>query len=90
MGFFSYYNLFILLKGGESNISSSAKMVLNDFQRGKLPYYMKPPGCDENEDKVKKSKKLKTSKDETVEGGGGEGEEVVEKDEVVEEKDENE
>ncbi len=89
MGFFFYYNLFILLKGGESNISSSAKMVLNDFQRGKLPYYMKPPGCDENEDKVKKSKKLKTSKDETVKGEGGE-EEAVEKDEVVEEKDENE
>ena len=89
MGIFSYYNLFILLKGGESNISSSAKMVLNDFQRGKLPYYMKPPGCDENEDKVKKSKKLKTSKDETVKGEGGE-EEAVEKDEVVEEKDENE
>jgi nuclear GTP-binding protein len=80
--------LFILLKGGESNISSSAKMVLNDFQRGKLPYYMKPPGCDENEDKVKKSKKLKTSKDETVEGGEEEVEEK-EKDEVVEEKDEN-
>jgi hypothetical protein len=24
-------------------------MVLNDFQRGKLPYYIKPPGS-ENED----------------------------------------
>lgn len=41
-------------------------MVLNDFQRGKLPYYMKPPGCDENEEKVKKSKKLKSSNDEGV------------------------
>ena len=32
-------------------------MVLNDFQRGKLPYYMKPPGCEEDEGKVKKAKK---------------------------------
>ena len=45
-----------LNRGGESNISSSAKMVLNDFQRGKLPYYVKPPGCDneplENQDEL--------------------------------------
>jgi nuclear GTP-binding protein len=33
------------LKGGESNISSAAKIVLNDFQRGKLPFYTVPPGC---------------------------------------------
>jgi nuclear GTP-binding protein len=49
-----------LNKGGESNISSSAKMVLNDFQRGKLPYYVKPPGCEENSEKVKKAPKEDT------------------------------
>lgn len=27
-------------------MASVAKMVLNDFQRGKLPYYVLPPGCD--------------------------------------------
>lgn len=32
-----------LMKGGEPNISSVAKMILNDFQRGKLPYFIKPP-----------------------------------------------
>lgn len=24
-----------------------AKMMLNDFQRGKLPFYTLPPGCDD-------------------------------------------
>lgn len=33
-----------LLKGGEPDISTVAKMVLNDWQRGKLPYFVKPPG----------------------------------------------
>jgi len=38
-----------LLKGGEPDISTVAKMILNDFQRGKLPYYARPPGCDDEE-----------------------------------------
>ena len=38
-----------LLKGGEPDIPTVAKMVLNDFQRGKLPYYARPPGCDDEE-----------------------------------------
>nr|CAD7430632.1 unnamed protein product [Timema monikensis] len=33
-----------LLKGGEPDISTVAKMVLNDWQRGKLPFYVFPPG----------------------------------------------
>lgn len=36
-----------LLKGGEPDLSTVAKMVLNDFQRGKLPFYTTPPGCTE-------------------------------------------
>lgn len=36
-----------LLKGGEPDIGSVAKQVLNDFQRGKLPYFSIPPGCEE-------------------------------------------
>ncbi|GFQ79314.1 nucleolar GTP-binding protein 2 [Trichonephila clavata] len=32
-----------LLKGAEPDISTVAKMILNDFQRGKLPYFVKPP-----------------------------------------------
>ncbi|VDI76203.1 nuclear GTP-binding protein [Mytilus galloprovincialis] len=35
-----------LLKGGEPDISTVAKMVLNDFQRGKIPYFVKPPGTE--------------------------------------------
>ncbi|KAI8867049.1 NGP1NT-domain-containing protein [Ramicandelaber brevisporus] len=33
-----------LLKGGEPDVGSVAKMVLNDWLRGKIPYYTPPPG----------------------------------------------
>lgn len=33
-----------LLKGGEADIVLCARMVLNDWQRGKIPYYKAPPG----------------------------------------------
>ncbi|CAJ0575546.1 unnamed protein product, partial [Mesorhabditis spiculigera] len=36
-----------LLKGGEPDIVAVAKMVLNDFQRGRLPYFVPPPGCEQ-------------------------------------------
>jgi len=36
-----------LLKGGEPDILSISKVVLNDFQRGRLPYFEVPPGCEE-------------------------------------------
>jgi len=32
-------------KGGEPDVKASAKIVLNDFMRGKLPYFTPPPGC---------------------------------------------
>jgi len=34
-----------LLKGGEPDITSVSKIVLNDFNRGKLPFFTPPPGC---------------------------------------------
>ncbi len=37
-------------QGGEPDIPTVAKMVLNDFQRGKLPYYVKPEGADTTEE----------------------------------------
>lgn len=37
-----------LLKNGEPDLSTVAKMVLNDFQRGKLPFYTLPEGCKDN------------------------------------------
>ncbi|KAK4692864.1 hypothetical protein P7C71_g4423, partial [Lecanoromycetidae sp. Uapishka_2] len=32
-----------LLKGGEADVDGAAKMVLNDFLRGKLPWFTAPP-----------------------------------------------
>ncbi|KAF1742073.1 hypothetical protein MXB_5476 [Myxobolus squamalis] len=32
-----------LLKGGEPDIETVSKMIINDFQRGKLPYFVPPP-----------------------------------------------
>lgn len=32
-----------LLKGGEADVDAAAKMVLNDFLRGKIPWYTPPP-----------------------------------------------
>ena len=36
-----------LLKGGEADLDGVAKMVLNDFLRGKLPWYIPPPTSEE-------------------------------------------
>ncbi|XP_071964915.1 uncharacterized protein [Antedon mediterranea] len=36
-----------LLKKGEPDISTVAKMVLNDWQRGKIPFYVRPPPSDD-------------------------------------------
>lgn len=33
-----------LLKGGERDLDGVAKMFLNDFLRGKVPWFVKPPG----------------------------------------------
>ncbi|KAG0302081.1 GTPase required for pre-60S ribosomal subunit nuclear export and maturation [Dissophora globulifera] len=35
-----------LVKGGEADLGSVAKMVLNDWLRGKIPYYSAPPESD--------------------------------------------
>jgi len=32
-----------LLKGAEPDLQTVAKMVLNDYQRGKIPHYVSPP-----------------------------------------------
>ncbi|XP_006821231.2 uncharacterized protein LOC100368042 [Saccoglossus kowalevskii] len=64
-----------LLKGGEPAINTVAKMVLNDWQRGKVPYFVKPPETDQevrerihNEKKEKeKMAEAKTANDEKME-----------------------
>ncbi len=35
-----------LLRGGEPDINTVAKMILNDWQRGKIPFFVPPPGCE--------------------------------------------
>lgn len=40
-----------LLHGGEPDVDGVAKMVLNDFLRGKIPWYTPPPVLDGSEEK---------------------------------------
>ncbi|KAL3119676.1 hypothetical protein niasHT_006762 [Heterodera trifolii] len=35
-----------LLKGGEPDLNTVARQILNDYQRGNLPHYVVPPGCE--------------------------------------------
>jgi nuclear GTP-binding protein len=40
-----------LLHGGEPDVDGVAKMVLNDFLRGKIPWYTPPPVVEDSEEK---------------------------------------
>ena len=40
-----------LLKGGEADVDGVAKMVLNDFLRGKIPWFTPPPISESQEEK---------------------------------------
>ncbi|XP_051892087.1 nucleolar GTP-binding protein 2 [Pristis pectinata] len=64
-----------LLKGGEPDIQTVAKMVLNDWQRGRVPFYVKPPNAEadsqpltvsEVEKETNKSDQVKESLEEVV------------------------
>lgn len=39
-------NRSVFLQGGEPDLSTVSKMVLNDWQRGRIPFFVKPPGCE--------------------------------------------
>lgn len=39
-----------LLKGGEPDLPTVSKMVLNDWQRGRIPFFVKPPGVETDEE----------------------------------------
>ncbi|KAL1259739.1 hypothetical protein QQF64_010316 [Cirrhinus molitorella] len=39
-----------LLKGGEPDLPTVSKMVLNDWQRGRIPFFVKPPGVKMDEE----------------------------------------
>ncbi|KAM4701679.1 nucleolar GTP-binding protein 2 [Discoglossus pictus] len=44
-----------LLKGGEPDRQTVSKMVLNDWQRGRIPFFVKPPNAEEPDKPVKTS-----------------------------------
>lgn len=50
-----------LLKGGEPDVNGVAKMVLNDFIRGKLPWFTPPPHDGFEEGKNEKNEKSEKS-----------------------------
>jgi len=56
-----------LLKGAEPDLNTCAKMMLNDFQRGRIPYFVPPPAetlqklSTENDEKQKSSKVVATT-----------------------------
>lgn len=52
-----------LMKGGEPDTAATAKMILNDWQRGKIPWFQPPPFEEDNE-----------KKDGEAKSGGAEGE----------------
>lgn len=52
-----------LLKKGEPDITTVAKIVLNDWQRGKLPFYVAPPGFEMPLEKVQDENPLSVVQD---------------------------
>ena len=50
-----------LLKGGEPDLSTSAKMVLQDWQRGRIPYFVRPPFEDGLDKKPEPTKPTETA-----------------------------
>ncbi|KFG33417.1 putative nucleolar gtp-binding protein 2, partial [Toxoplasma gondii GAB2-2007-GAL-DOM2] len=80
-----------LLKGGEPDISTAARIVLYDLQRGRLPYYVPPPVDpnapeEESGDENKGKKRDRENREDEEDGeGGDEGEEGDEEEENGEE-----
>ncbi|KAM7383134.1 hypothetical protein PAMP_002816 [Pampus punctatissimus] len=57
-----------LLKGGEPDLSTVSKMVLNDWQRGRIPFFVKPPGPEgDEEDKGQPSEVIENVQEEQPE-----------------------
>ena len=69
-----------LLKGGEPDIRTAAKMVLHDWLRGKIPYFTKPPNFKEDELTVADEEEVLAAESDVVEGDGEEDDEEDEGD----------
>uniref|UniRef100_A0A4W3IYE5 Nucleolar GTP-binding protein 2 n=1 Tax=Callorhinchus milii TaxID=7868 RepID=A0A4W3IYE5_CALMI len=52
-----------LLKGGEPDIQTISKMVLNDWQRGRIPFFVKPPNAEVSSQPIDKLKAAKITSD---------------------------
>lgn len=53
-----------LLKGGDPDFNNISKMVLNDWQRGRIPYFVKPPIKENDEnDKIEEKTSSMTQKE---------------------------
>ena len=69
-----------LLRGGEADVDGVAKMVLNDFLRGKIPWYTPPPategereGIDGRRGRLGEMGKKRKREDEITPNSGNEG-----------------
>ena len=90
-----------LLKGGEADLDGVAKMVLNDFLRGKIPWFSPPPNTGENQGgEVEEArdemlgfthkKRKRELEDNGIDVGGADAEEADGEDGLHEDEDESE
>lgn len=83
-----------LLKGGEPDESGVSKQILNDFNRGKIPWFVPPPKDEEvrtGEDKKAEYKRKRAERDEQKEAKRRKlEEEEEEEDEIADEIDQEE
>ncbi|NWJ09663.1 NOG2 protein, partial [Crypturellus undulatus] len=52
-----------LLKGGEPDVQTVSKMVLNDWQRGRIPFFVKPPNAEAGPQPPVSGEAMATSQD---------------------------
>ncbi|KAJ8340829.1 hypothetical protein SKAU_G00331200 [Synaphobranchus kaupii] len=55
-----------LLKGGEPDLPTVSKMVLNDWQRGRIPFFVKPPLTETDEERQERLAALPGAKQEVA------------------------
>lgn len=74
-----------LCKGGDPDLNTAAKMVLHDWQRGKIPFFTLPEGCLDEKPETRRKKESTDEKDHEGEdlskdGGDADGDPVTELD----------
>lgn len=72
-----------LLKGGEPDLKTTAKMVLHDWLKGKIPYFSKPPGFKEEEDLVVDENAYKEKEEDKKDSDNEEAQEEEEEDDNI-------